>query len=56
MTHCCERNHALGPIKQPHANFLFEALDALAERRLRHAELLRRPAKMQLLRDCGEVT
>lgn len=40
---------AAGPVDEPYAQFALQALQALAELRLRHAEALRGTAEMQFL-------
>jgi hypothetical protein len=50
-----QRDRPLGPVKQPHAQLIFELANLLADRRLRNVESLRGPAEAQLLCDRYEI-
>ena len=51
-----QRDRALGPVEQPHAQLLFELANLLADRRLRNVESLRGPAEVQFLCDRYEIS
>ncbi|MNG11410.1 hypothetical protein D3C84_949530 [compost metagenome] len=50
-----ELDPTIGTFEQTCAQFLFKGLDLLAQRRLGDPQILRSPAKMQLLGDGNEV-
>lgn len=50
-----QRHPAVGAIEQAHAQFLFQALDLLAQRRLRDAQQFGCPSEVQFLGHRHEI-